>query len=151
MKRLIGAQEGKERGGDVSHSGERRFQIGLAKQGLQNPVRCCHQRKTRRQRQASDISPDQPQTILQSCAPDALLRAREHGFGSIDADNLRACAGERQRDPAGAAPELENRSVRVQCELTPERHVAPPKRARVLPVVERRILVPTFPSLRKGT
>src|SRR5207247_11100689 len=53
---------------------------------------------------------------------------------------------ERQRTPARPAPELEDRAVGLECNAAPERHVAPPKRPRVLPVVERRVVVPALPT-----
>ena len=50
-------------------------------------------------------------------------------------------------DTARAAPKLEDRSVRPAGEVYPEPNVAPADSLLVLPVVERRILIPALPSL----
>src|SRR5207249_1004980 len=72
--------------------------------------------------------------------------AIEHRRGAIETDQIDARPDERQRNPARPAPELEDRAVGLECNAAPERHVAPPKRPRVLPVVERRVVVPAFPA-----
>src|SRR5690349_1025802 len=71
----------------------------------------------------------------------------EHRRRSIDADEIDAGPRQRQRDAAGSAAKLEDRPFCGQRDSAPERYVAPPQRARVLPVVERRVLVPAFPAL----
>ena len=92
----------------------------------------------------ADVAADELHARLQPRAPDAPARARQHRRRPIDADERHAGAAERQRDAAGAAAELEHRPAGLQRQVAPERHVAPAERARVLPVVERRVLVPAF-------
>ena len=77
-------------------------------------------------------------------------RAIEHRRGAIDADQTDAGPCERQRDPSRAASELEHRAVGLERDAAPERHVAPAERPRVLPVVERRVVVPAFPAFSAG-
>src|SRR6185503_19385934 len=62
----------------------------------------------------------------------------------IDAHDRDAGATERNRDAPGAAAKFEDRSVGLQCKVAPEGNVAPAERSRVLPVVERRVVVPAF-------
>src|SRR4029077_16134887 len=54
---------------------------------------------------------------------------------------------ERQRDPSGAAAELEDAAVHALRNASPEGDVAAAERARVLPVVERRVVVPALPTV----
>src|ERR1051325_3439592 len=72
--------------------------------------------------------------------------ARQHRLGSIDADQRDARATKRQRNASRPASELEHRTAGVNRQIAPEGHVTPAERARVLPVVERRVLVPAFVS-----
>ena len=51
---------------------------------------------------------------------------------------------ERQRDATRPATELQNTAAAVQREIPPEGHVALAERPRILPVVERRVVVPAF-------
>ena len=60
--------------------------------------------------------------------------------------SVNAGRDERQRNAPGAAAKLEHRAVGVERDAAPERHVAPAERPRVLPVVERRVVVPAFPA-----
>ena len=53
---------------------------------------------------------------------------------------------QRQRDPAGAAAQLEDRAVGSGGDAAPERYVASAERLSVLPVIERRVLVPALPA-----
>ena len=75
---------------------------------------------------------------------DSLTGTREHRVGPIDANNRHACTRKRNRNTSGAATELEHRPVRLERKRSPERNIAPSERACVLPVVERRIVVPAF-------
>ena len=72
---------------------------------------------------------------------------REHRRRPIDPDDMNAGARDGKRDAPGAAAEFEDGAARPRGQARPERHVAPADRARVLPVVERRVLVPARPSL----
>jgi hypothetical protein len=85
--------------------------------------------------------------LLQPRTPDALPRAGEHGSGASDSDEPHARAPEGQRDAARAASELQHPAAGVERQVPPERDVAAAERARVLPVVERRVVVPAFPAL----
>ena len=89
--------------------------------------------------------------MLQSRAAHTLASACEHRRGPIDADQVSARAPERQGDAAGATSELESWAPRVQGKLTPERNVAPAERTGILPVIERRVVIPSFPALRMRT
>ena len=77
----------------------------------------------------------------------ALRGACEHRLRSIDADDGHAGAGERQRDPAGAAAELEHRPLAPGARSAARTARRAAERPRVLPVVERRVLVPAVPAL----
>src|SRR4051812_3255082 len=72
---------------------------------------------------------------------------REHRLGSIHPRDRHAASGEWHEQPAGPTPELEGRRVFPCCELLPEWEVAPAECARILPVVEWRVLVPAAPAL----
>ncbi len=145
------ARDGLERGG----------QIALGEQRLEHPVRRHHERKpafacpanparqaTARlggeKGQVSDVAADQSDTSTQPGAPDPLAGTGEHRLRSINAHDRDAGATERDRDAPGAAPEFEDRSIGLQGKVAPEGNVAPAERSRVLPVVERRVVVPAF-------
>src|SRR5205814_3932430 len=79
-------------------------------------------------------------------------RAFEHRRRAIDTNQTHARPYERQKNPARSASKLEDRSVGLEGDAAPERHVATPKRPRVLPVVERRVVVPALPAfLNRGS
>ena len=68
----------------------------------------------------------------------------QHRRRSIDADQRNTGARERKGDPAGAAAQLQHGAAGIQGEIPPERHVAAAQGLRILPVVERRVVVPAF-------
>jgi hypothetical protein len=68
----------------------------------------------------------------------------QHRCRPIDANQRNAGAREREGDPAGAAAKLQDRTAGIQREIPPERYVAAAKGLRILPVVERRVVVPAF-------
>ena len=74
--------------------------------------------------------------------------AAQHLRRPIDPDDLCAGPRDRHRDPSSAAAQLEHWPILRGGEPLPELHVAARDRLRILPVVERRIAVPPFPSLR---
>src|SRR5439155_6669061 len=76
---------------------------------------------------------------------------REHGRRPIDTDetNARTCEG--QRHAAGSTTELEHASICRRGQTPPERHIAAAERPRILPVVERRVFVPAFPTVSRST
>ena len=75
-------------------------------------------------------------------------RSIEHRRGPIDADDGHAGAGHGHEHAAGAAAELEHRAADLIGEPPPERDVAPPQRAGVLPVVEGRVGVPALDTVK---
>src|SRR5687767_1810497 len=70
--------------------------------------------------------------------------ASEHGGRTVDPDEGCADARDGDGDGAGAASELEGAAAARGGEPLPERHIAAPQRTRVLPVVERCVLLPAF-------
>src|ERR1700736_990474 len=77
--------------------------------------------------------------------------AAEHRRRPVDADEGRPGPRERQRETARSASKLEHQTASATGEVAPEGHVAPTLRSRVLPVVERRVLVPSLPTLGVST
>jgi hypothetical protein len=141
--------EGAARSEDTTNLRERRGKIALAQQRLQHSVRCHDHVEGRHcERQKADVAAHQLQSIAKLCAANPCVCAREHRRRSIDADEIDAGFGERQADATGTATELEDRSAHVHREIAPERHVASAEGSRVLPVVERRVLIPAFEPLR---
>ena len=63
-------------------------------------------------------------------------------LGSIDADERDTRLRKRNRDASGPASELEDGTLLLQSERSREGHVAAAERACVLPVIERRVLLP---------
>ena len=61
---------------------------------------------------------------------------------SIDADERYARSPQRQRDATRSATKLEDGTAAVKRNVSPEGHVALAECARILPVVERRVVVP---------
>src|SRR5258705_13666365 len=74
----------------------------------------------------------------------------EHGLRSIDAYDRHTGPAERNRDAPGSAAKFEDLSARTQGKVAPEGNVAPAHRSRVLPIVERRVVVPTLVSFGQG-
>ena len=76
-------------------------------------------------------------------------RTRWRARCSIGAERSMPTSGTPAR-PSGRAmrpvpqPELQHRAAGLQRQVAPERHVTPAERPRVLPVVERRVVVPAF-------
>ena len=93
----------------------------------------------------------QPHAITQARPSHALAGTKEHGTRAIDPHQRHAGPAERQRDAARAASELQHRTAGLLRQRAPERDIAPPERPRVLPVVERRIVVPAFPTFHRHT
>ena len=77
----------------------------------------------------------------------SLPRAGEHRRRPVYTNQINTSPPERNRDAAGTATQLKDLAVRPECQIAPERHVPPTQRSRVFPVVERRVIVPAFPSL----
>src|SRR5687767_7685794 len=73
--------------------------------------------------------------------------AIEHRRGAIDTDQADARPYERYGNAARPAAKFEDGATGLHRYPAPERHVAPAERPCVLPVVERRVVVPTFPAL----
>ncbi len=93
---------------------ERRDEIAIAEEGLQDAVRREHQRKlTGTKRKSANVAANERQTSARvppaagPHGPGARGRAAEHGRGSIDPDERDARPRQRQRDPSGSAAELE--------------------------------------------
>ena len=128
-----------------------RLKVLLAGERLQDPVRRHHQRESRAraQRKRADITAKH-RGVVQPRAPETLTSAREHGRRTIDADDPGTRARHGDSDPARAAPELEHAALLRGREPLPERDVAPRDRLRVLPVVERRVVVPPLPSFSRS-
>src|SRR5882762_5692422 len=96
--------------------------------------------------QVSDVTADQQDTSTQPGAPDPLAGTAEHRLRSIDAHDRDPGPAERNRDAPRSAPKFENRSAGLQGQVAPEGNVASAHRSRVLPIVERRVVVPAFVS-----
>ena len=99
------------------------------------------------ERERTDVAAHQQRAVLQLRPPQPLPPARQHLRGSVDPDDVRAGADDGDGDASRAAPELEHRAVLGRGQPLPERDVPARDRARVLPVVERRVGVPAFPTL----
>ena len=134
--------------------GERSDEIAIAQHRLQNTVRREHQlkavaRKWQHPNVAARLRRHHPAAGAETSSLLRVFRcARQHRVGSIDPDQPYSRSRQRSRDSPGAAAELEHGPGRSHGEAPPERHVASPQRARVLPVVKRRVLVPALPALQ---
>ena len=93
-----------------------------------------------------DVAAHEANTALQSRAPYTLPRPRQHCIRSIDANDVRASASEWKRNATRAAAKFQHAPTGIHREIAPERHVATAECSRVLPVVERRVVVPAFPA-----
>src|SRR5687767_9461707 len=82
--------------------------------------------------------------VPQPGAPHTLAGSGQHRRRAIYPYEMDARPAERDGDATGAASELQHGTAGLGCEVPPERHVTPAERARVLPVVERRVLVPAL-------
>ena len=91
-----------------------------------------------------DIGLNETQVPVKAAARDPLAGECEHRCRTIDADEIDAGARERQGDAARTAAELQHRTAGVQGQVPPERHITPAECLRILPVVERRVVVPAF-------
>ena len=74
----------------------------------------------------------------------------EHRRRAIDADDRHAGARHRHSTRPVPQPSSRTRPSAPGRQAAPERDVAAAERARVLPVVERRVLVPALPALSHG-
>ena len=92
----------------------------------------------------SDVRLHEPKVAVQAAPSDAPSRQRQHRRRAIDANERDTSPGQGKRDAAGAATELEDGPAGVQGEIPPERHIAPAQRLRILPVIERGVVVPAF-------
>ncbi len=101
----------------------------------------------RGKRREPDVTAYQLDRVREARATRARSGPGQHALRSIDAHERHARLAQRQRDPAGAASQFENRTAGLQREIPPEGHIAPSQRARVLPVIERRVVVPPFVTL----
>jgi hypothetical protein len=72
----------------------------------------------------------------------------EHGRRPVDADQIHTGFRDGNGDSPRAAPELEDPAILRGRQTLPECDVTPRDGPRVLPVVERRVLVPAAPPLR---
>ena len=138
---------------DARDRGERGRQIARAHERLEDAVRRHHQSKLARRETAAPGCRRAPATRGPGVSPrtDAPPRARQHRHGSIDADERGRRSWRRAGNAAGAAAQFEHRSAGRRGQPLPEPDVAPLDRLRVLPVVERRVLVPAFPALTGTT
>src|SRR5688500_12497330 len=92
----------------------------------------------------SDVAPDEVDVAVQSGSPDTAAGLGEHRRRAIDPDETDARTADRNRDAAGAAAKLQHRAGGTRGKVPPEGHVAAAERSCVLPVVERRVVVPAF-------
>ena len=92
------------------------------------------------------LQPSAFQSLGRSARLQPSARTIEHRRRAIDADEIDACARKGQRNATGAASELEHGAGRLCGDTRPERHVAAAQRSRILPVVERGVLVPPLPA-----
>ena len=76
----------------------------------------------------------------------APVGAFEHFSGAIDPDQGHARAGKRERHTTGPTTQFEDVPPGSERESRPERDIAASERLRVLPVVERCVVVPAFPA-----
>jgi hypothetical protein len=103
----------------------------------------------RDKRQCADVATHERYAARQSRAAQTLPGPSQHGIRAIDTDQPDSGTRERERYPAGAASELQHRSSGLPGKVTPECHVAAAECPCVLPVVERRILVPPLEPLTR--
>ena len=73
--------------------------------------------------------------------------AGQHGRRSIHANDVDASLHQRFGDAAGATAQFQHTAISFSRQIDPERDVASAERARVLPIVERRVLIPAEPAL----
>src|SRR5688572_16759872 len=93
----------------------------------------------------ADVTADQGGDAGQPSPAQALASAGEHRRRPVDADDPGAFPGYRDGDAARAAPELQHAAVLRRGEPLPEGDIPPRHRLRILPVVERRVVVPPRP------
>ena len=133
------------------HRVERRREIAIGEQRLQHAVRRDDGVEgAPGERQAANVAADERRRVASRRRRRPASARVEHFGRTIDADERNAGLDERHRDAPGAAAELEHRALGVERDAAPERHVATAERSRVLPVVERRVLVPALPALARG-
>ena len=75
---------------------------------------------------------------------------RQHCGRPVDANDGDAIAGERKGDAAGSGSQFEHPAGIGHRKPPPETDVTSANGLCILPVVERRVLVPPFPAFRHG-
>src|SRR6185295_7576991 len=125
-----------------------RLQVALAEERLKDSVGRHHHREgSAGEWRVADITANELNTRGQTRTTRARSRPRQHLLGAIDTDEPNPGAAKRQGNTARAAAQLEDGSTRLQREVPPEGHVATAQRTRVLPVIERRVVVPPLVAL----
>src|SRR5262245_8203671 len=147
--RQIRNQVDREQASAFQHTGnglQGLAEIAIARQRLQHAVWRHDEIEPNpaSKRELADVAADEGRP--QPRPPQPLPCAGQHCRGPIDADDVRAGAGDGHGETAGAAPELEDSPVLRRGEALPEWHIAARERLRVLPVVERGIVVPALPA-----
>src|SRR5688572_16741608 len=94
-----------------------------------------------------NVAPDELNVLTHPCASHAPARTGEHRRRAIDPDETEPGPANGDRYTPGTAAKLENRPGRARREVPPERHIATTKSPGILPVVERRVVVPAFVTL----
>ena len=123
-------------------------EVPLAKQRLQDPVGRDDERKRSVWKwQGANVAAHKLDTLLRSHPMSPLVCTRQHLRRAINADDAHARAGQRKHDPPGPGAQLEDRAGRPRGDAFPERDVATSDGLRVLPIVERCVLVPALPTL----
>ncbi len=138
--------------------GQGAAQVGFAGQRLQDAVRRHDQaERPRAPRQFPDVAADEGGPETRGARSRTGLGPGQLGAGpvqhrrrSVDTDDAPAVAGDGHQDAAGAAAQFEHPALGARREAAPERDVAAADGAGVLPVVERRVLVPAVPALSHG-
>ena len=101
-------------------------------------------KRPRRKRQRADVAAHDGGTRAGRQPPRAPAGTREHRRGPIDAGDRQTRAGQRHSRRPVPQPSSSTGAPSRAARPPPERDVPPAERARVLPVVERRVVVPAF-------
>ena len=126
---------------------ESRREIIVVQQRLKDAVRCEHRRKLpASERQRTNVASNEAQSFPRAEGLGPADCSRQHRRRPIDPDKRDTSTREWQRNATGSAPELEDEAFGPQSNAPPEWDVATTERLSVLPVVERSVLVPTFPA-----
>ena len=126
---------------------QRALEIGVGRERLQHPVRGHDRPKGGPgERERADVTEREARPRGYREPAGAPAGEGHHRARAIEPHDRDAGPRHRDGEPPGPAPQLEDRPPLAAGEVLPEAHVLPPHRPGVLPVVERRVVVPAVPA-----